>query len=969
MRTRILLNGYDVDLIDEISMPLNFAIADIRNPEKRNTSFSKTLTIPGTSVNNDLFGMLFDISVDVNSSGSVNSNMPINPNKKADVIIMFDDNIIFTGYFQLVAIKKSEADYKIEYQCNVFGKLKDLFINIGELLLSDIDLSEYNHILNYPHVVDSLSLKIQKNASDFPFTLGDGYVYPMIDFGRNNDVNYNITDFLPSVYVKTIVDKIINAAGFQYTSTFFDSVEFSKLIIPFGGGQLTLGETDVNNRTFKASNTSTQNIQWTGNALSFVQLKFQDDSTGTNHDAGNNYNTTTWVFTAPKAGVYKINSFLNVSLTHFPVSSPITPIDNFALGTFYIAKGITAPTYFIGSVPLISINTIASIQPNSFNIVVGTSVSSGNTSTIQSGLITTGEISLLANETIFILFSQNVTFSIANAQNSLYNTPSIAAGGSAYTNVNIDSDSYFEAQLQASQIVEGDIVNMNQVLPTKIKQKDFLSSIFKMFNIYIEQSKQTQNLLIIEPRNDFYPDTTINDWSYKLDLSKDIEIMPMGELDARTYLYQFKSDEDYFNKFYQDRWTENYARLRYDIDNDFINAEKITETIFSATPLADRNGTDRVIPRIYQVDSTGTISAKTGNIRIIYYGGVKETLFPYNIIQVSGTTVATHYGYCGHLDDVENPTYDLNFGVPKEVFYTASKYTDNNLFNRFWRVFIDEITGINSKIVSAYFHLNSSDIETLTFQDTFYFEGENFRLNKIIDYDAAQNVPTKCEFIRILNGVPFSPTVADTNGSGWTVFNDYDEILPQNVQRVGVNNNGANSNGSINRGDNNVIDPSAVGAMVIGNNNFIGSMCRNVSFINTSGCTAAPNTTNITAVNCQNTIFDSRYNNQTIVNNIIYGFANIVRKTAGYKSTSLDLNKLVIMDITNNATLDLPELLTIANGWRIEIKCVSATGKKVVVTIVDGALMENGSNHDDLNAYHSAVYTYRNSVWYITAIT
>ena len=58
MRTRILLNGYDVDLIDEISMPLNFAIADIRNPEKRNTSFSKTLTIPGTSVNNDLFGML-----------------------------------------------------------------------------------------------------------------------------------------------------------------------------------------------------------------------------------------------------------------------------------------------------------------------------------------------------------------------------------------------------------------------------------------------------------------------------------------------------------------------------------------------------------------------------------------------------------------------------------------------------------------------------------------------------------------------------------------------------------------------------------------------------------------------------------------------------------------------------------------------------------------------------------------------
>ena len=963
MRTRILLNGYDVDLIDEISMPLNFAIADIRNPEKRNTSFSKTLTIPGTSVNNDLFGMLFDISVDVNSSGSVNSNMPINPNKKADVIIMFDDNIIFTGYFQLVAIKKSEADYKIEYQCNVFGKLKDLFINIGELLLSDIDLSEYNHTLNYPHVVDSLSLKIQKNASDFPFTLGDGYVYPMIDFGRNNDVNYNITDFLPSVYVKTIVDKIINAAGFQYTSTFFDSVEFSKLIIPFGGGQLTLGETAINERTFKATNTSNQIATIDGNGGIATVIDFQDDSTGTNHDAGNNYSIVTNQFTVPYSAQYKVNFNVSASIKHYPsgatASVSATPKK---LGSINIYNlGSTGIITVIGSHDVYA--SSSGLAADSMNIITAATITSGTTSSTFTGQLSTGNVTIYGGDKIYAVFYSQ--FYMTN----LYGAASVYAGGAGYTDLNFVTGCSFEAFLQNPVISEGDIVNMNQVLPTKIKQKDFLSSIFKMFNIYIEQSKQTQNLLIIEPRNDFYPDTTINDWSYKLDLSKDIEIMPMGELDARTYLYQFKKDEDYFNKFYQDRWTENYARLRYDIDNDFINAEKITETIFSATPLADRNGTDRVIPRIYQVDSTGTISAKTGNIRIIYYGGIKETLFPYNIIQVSGTTVATHYGYCGHLDDVENPTYDLNFGVPKEVFYTASKYTDNNLFNRFWRVFIDEITGINSKIVSAYFHLNSSDIETLTFQDTFYFEGENFRLNKIIDYDAAQNVPTKCEFIRILNGVPFSPTVADTNGSGWTVFNGYDEILPQNVQRVGVNNNGANSNGSINRGDNNVIDPSAVGAMVIGNNNFIGSMCQNVSFINTSGCTAAPNTTNITAVNCQNTIFDSRYNNQTIVNNIIYGFANIVRKTAGYKSTSLDLNKLVIMDITNNAILDLPELLTIANGWRIEIKCVSATGKKVVVTIVDGALMENGSNHDDLNAYHSAVYTYRNSVWYITAIT
>ncbi len=51
---RLYSNGTDLDL-GEFSTTLTFSIADIREPDKRNASFSKTLTLPGTKANNLFF--------------------------------------------------------------------------------------------------------------------------------------------------------------------------------------------------------------------------------------------------------------------------------------------------------------------------------------------------------------------------------------------------------------------------------------------------------------------------------------------------------------------------------------------------------------------------------------------------------------------------------------------------------------------------------------------------------------------------------------------------------------------------------------------------------------------------------------------------------------------------------------------------------------------------------------------------
>ena len=44
--TEIVINNTSLDVYKDIPISLNYSIADIRNPDKRNTSFSKTITLP-----------------------------------------------------------------------------------------------------------------------------------------------------------------------------------------------------------------------------------------------------------------------------------------------------------------------------------------------------------------------------------------------------------------------------------------------------------------------------------------------------------------------------------------------------------------------------------------------------------------------------------------------------------------------------------------------------------------------------------------------------------------------------------------------------------------------------------------------------------------------------------------------------------------------------------------------------------
>lgn len=886
--TKIYINNEQIDLTDEVSIPLNFNIADIREPEKRSTTWSKTVVLPGTTFNNQLFSNIWNVNAVINSTGTNNFTPNFNPNLKAIAEITYNEATQFKGICQLLNVNVTDK-YEIQYEVAFFGELQNVYQFFNNKYLRDLDFSEYNH-------------KYTLYNQQLSWNNTNGYVYPMIDYGFQINSRFNVTNMFPALFVKTIIDKMFNDAGFTYQSSFFNSEIFKKLVIPYSGGSaLKLTNQQVTERTGRASKTSTQIIKQDnqyptlsdGSRELAVRLIYEDKTTPPNNDvnnlfydqnSGSNYQT----FLIPKTGPYTISAYVRANVKHYPTAANVNfTADRNIVGILSILKnpqnyGDYGANYSVIASRQINIQPYASVTPleDAFNILnqvnATATISSGTTSLTSDGTLSI-TANLNQNDIIQIKISKGAGTGYydnsGNFQTSLYRVGTVREpiGLNSYAELNILQDSYFSIALADTNIQENDDVEVNAVLPDKIKQSEFFNSIVKAFNLFVEVDKGNANKLIIEPRPTFYSSGTTQDFSDKLDYSKETKIIPLGELNNKSYVFSYKEDTDYFNSNYKTTYNEIYGQKKYDILNDFLKGEVRTELIFSPTPLVDTIGHDRVISKIYTLDSNGTIKPTQSNIRLLYWGGLKTTNVQWQHIATSGTTFRTDYPYAGHLDDVNNPTFDLNFGTPYQVYYTPIKYTGNNLYNKYWRDYIEQIADKDSKIFTGYFLLNEFDIQNLDFRDTYFFEKDYWRLNKIIDYDRINNQPTKCEFIKLKTLPDYVDDIGvDINGG----VKDLDTETPAPTARLGTTfNNNQIADGAIVSGRNNIVS-SGDGVIVSGESNVIGVGSKNVSILASTGVTILGGVSNVSVTNSSGiTVTESNvtYNNGIkTLNNVSY---------------------------------------------------------------------------------------------------
>lgn len=229
MRTKIFIENTELDLFEDIDTSFTFAIDDVKDFGSRNTSFSKTIIIPGNSVNNKAFGHVFNFG----SSNLYDPNQPnvgynFNPSVSARCVVLVDQVQIFKGALRLMEIV--DTDGQIEYECFIFGELGGFINQLGNRKLEDLDFSDLNIEYSFANITAS-----------WDTVSGNGVYFPLIDYGNvsTNKEDFQYTAFRPALYVRDYLERIFSNTDYTVESNFFLEPLFDRLIIPHNQKDLT----------------------------------------------------------------------------------------------------------------------------------------------------------------------------------------------------------------------------------------------------------------------------------------------------------------------------------------------------------------------------------------------------------------------------------------------------------------------------------------------------------------------------------------------------------------------------------------------------------------------------------------------------------------------------------------------------------------------------------------------------------
>jgi hypothetical protein len=708
---RLFVEGIEVDTLGNIDVEFTYSVADVTDIERRNTSYSKTITLPSTSKNQGLFGNIFDISVSNDYyPNDVNIGANFNPAKQAKAQIFLDNVKIFDGVIRMMKINNISGD--ILYEVNVFGRLRDILHELGDKTLADLDFDDYDHVWNKTNIEASW-------ARDEYVEGASNYVYPLVDYGFtvDNGITYPIRNFKPAVYVSEILKRIFEEAGFQITAPIFDSFYFMKLILVTAEKMITKESTTLLDQTpvlYQQETTTTPSFTRLLNFSSTLASGFTIQNSGTR-------------FRWTKA--QNLNTGLNLNLR-------------------------------------LSFESLESFTNNQWTVSVLKNGSQILSSTRNAQLISAGQ---------FYFWTVEISGGIDLAFDDYFE---IRLTGQAVQGVGDNPNIQTEVVVApigsfkigntvpvAVELEEGDTMKIEYTLPKSMKQRDFLKSIISMYNLYITQDRLRTNVLEIIPYNEFYQtfkDQAL-DWTDKLDVGQQITTTPLSELSAKEYRLIFDTDSDFWSESYRTKFNQVYGESRTIIDNDFILDTKSVKVVF-APPVMREEVPGRIMIHLYKVEN-GIKIPDNFKPRIAYFlPGVTTT--QWNIGYAAGNTPYNVYPYAGHLDNPIEPSNDVLFAAPREVYFSIGVYPqDSNLYTEYYKGLIDSIGDRNSRLLEGYFYLTPTDIMNLDFRKIVKVGNHFFQLEKVDKYNPIANNLCYVSLFKILGEI--SPV-------------DYDFILLEN---------------------------------------------------------------------------------------------------------------------------------------------------------------------------------------------
>lgn len=283
MITRIYIGSERLDLYKDESIDINSSINDASDISKTTTDYSKSFTVPASKNNNKLFKHYYNANIE-------NS---FDARTKIDGRVELYNVPYKLGKFRLlkVNVKKGLPE---SYTVNFVGNLVDIKKKVGKELLSQLDLSAYNHDFDGANIKTGLTTSLF--SGDLIYTLNPKKQYYYNSSANDNGDTTTITniadnggvevhgvrfgDLSPSLKAIRILEAIETRYSLTFSRDFFGTSSFTDLyqtitnkkdsiaggtqVIDWDGGDDTNVSfaTDTGSFFAKATSASGDNVNW-----------------------------------------------------------------------------------------------------------------------------------------------------------------------------------------------------------------------------------------------------------------------------------------------------------------------------------------------------------------------------------------------------------------------------------------------------------------------------------------------------------------------------------------------------------------------------------------------------------------------------------------------------------------------------------------------------------------------------------
>ena len=787
---------YELDLYEEQPIKITLSAEEITDPTQINSSFSRQFRIPATNNNSKFFKYWY-------TSGVI--DFDVTKKVRADIYV---DGIKYTnGQLRLVAAYDNGTSDRIDFEVVFLGETKTFSSQVGDGYMNSIDCTDAAHVLTLPWLENTWNEvwdpTITYQVGQYVWwsaaayndpTIGDSY--KALAVNTNSEPSLSNSNWQRMTTTQRVgnpepVRYILADRGYNY-----DDSTGNQLAVP---GANAVSEVAVDNSEISGAGTHNDAFTKSVHPLyltqftPIIQCKYLVDKI---------FQQTDYRYTPDS--VFNDAWFKKLYIDGIATGFPYTPNGNalfFAETAYYSPVDNGEPVQY---------DTVLQNNANAYNATTYTFVVPANGSYSFEASVAgyasndgdQGQPSPYAECAIYrngsALFTpitetgiqEELLFSFTTFE--LNYTGNFNAGDEITVILNIYNNDFapyvsngtFACTSSPSQIA------VNDLLKDNLKIIDWFKSLLTKFRLVMVPTIDDPNLFVIKPWQDYIGSGETYDWTYKLDHNKDIKMEPLFYSQSGDITFADQEDIDVVNTYQQDTFGQVYGTRQFVSGNELLSGTKDITTEFAPTPVAQIEGlfqfnTQFIIPKLYENGDQLTDHGHLQHLpivpqqRLLYWNGLQPTTTDVN---GTPTQVTWHYtdntttknsnqepllyqGFrryprASYLSEIPTTSTTLNLNWKKQFPYFSYPGAPGNIgqqgedvYQRYWKSYIDNIYSPQARKMTAYFNLNSEDMRQLTFDDLIWIKDTYWRIQKVYDAPLGEVATVKVELIKLLDYV------------------------------------------------------------------------------------------------------------------------------------------------------------------------------------------------------------------------